>query len=588
MGTTLCERCAELVEYLIAHVRRVSREIVEKIKECIQAIDHCCCMKRKRNGTTPRTFYKPLVQEHERLAAQELLQYLGSGSEFVLLGNECLHALNILAVSENHELQKSASVYLLHLSQHLPAALPSEFLEPYPALLWSCDLEVQRTTSLSLVNLLVEHNVNKELAVQMGMLEPILDLLESGDSTVQCNSCACVAMLATSDANREAIMAADGVLRILVLAKSYDPRIQRNAIGALLNLTRSEKVVGALCQEGALPVLALLLQSEDFEVQFYSCSALRNVAAMQKHHTRMLGIGDHFLLKSLLSLLSSPVEKISCQACLCLRNLSTNTRTQEELMALGCVSPLVILLRSPAVEKSESAITLLSALSQHPPNRDRLVEEGLVHAVDKLLLHSSSNNILSLGSITVANLSTTPTGQQAMMDSQCVFRLLEALAPTSTREEAQLCVASCLHHLTCLEMLKTHIAEKMTTEHISHLVRYASQAENPELSFHAASIIGELGINVAPLLSPHSDAVLEYLQQFLKNQEVRFQQLAIATLSTLKNDGCFAAAVSGSAVQEQQLCKVQAQTERTSDLLSMFPPPSPSRTEQPLPAQNLD
>ncbi|KAG5857274.1 hypothetical protein ANANG_G00017680 [Anguilla anguilla] len=587
MGTALCERCAQLVEDLSAYVRRLSREIVEKIKECIQAIAQCCCMRRKGKGTIPRTSYKPLVQEHERLAAQELVQHLGSGSESVLLGNDCLQALNTLAVSENNELQQSAAVYLLHLSEHLPTALPSEFLEPYPALLRSCDVEVQRTTSLSLVNLLVDHNVNKELIVEMGTMEPILDLLESGDLTVQCNSCACVAMLATSDANREAIMSGDGVLRILVLAKSYDPRIQRNAVGALLNLTRSERVVGALCQEGVLPVLALLLQSADVEVQFYSCSALRNVAAVQEHHSSMLGIGDRFLLKSLLSLLSSPVEKNSCQACLCLRNFSENVQTQEELMALGCVPPLTTMLRSPAVGKSESAITLLSALSQHPPNRDGLVEEGLVQAVDELLLlHSSRTTVLSLGAVTVANLSTTPTGQQAVMDSHCVSRLLTALDPTSATEGARICIASCLHHLTCLELLKPHIAEKMTAEHISHLVRYASQEEIPELSFHAACIIGELGMNVAPLLRPHCDAVLGYLLQFLKSPEVRFQQLAIATLSTLKNDECFAAAVSGSAVQEQ-LCRVRAQTEKTSKLLSMVSPTSPS-TDQPPSAQSLD
>ncbi|KAJ8288609.1 hypothetical protein COCON_G00012680 [Conger conger] len=311
------------------------------------------------------------------------------------------------------------------------------------------------------------------------------------------------------------------------------------------------------------------------------------MAALQEHHLRMLGIGEHFLLKSLLSLLSSPVEKNFCQTCLCLKNLSVNVQTQEELMALGCISLLIAVLHSPAVGKSESAITLLSALSQHPPNRDGMVEQGLVQAVDKLLLlHSSSSTIVSHGAITITNLSSTPTGQQAVMDSQCLTRLLKALDLTSTTEDARLCVVSCLHHLTCLVSLKPHIAEQMTAEHISHLVTYASQAENLELSFHAASVIGELGMTVAPLLSPHSDAVLGYLLRFLKNQEVRFQQLGIATLSTLKNDGCFAAAVSGNAVQEQ-LCMVRTQTERTSELLSMVSPTSPSSEQAPS-AQSLD
>ncbi|KAJ8399447.1 hypothetical protein AAFF_G00411590 [Aldrovandia affinis] len=530
MGTGLCDRCAQLVEDFVTYVQRVSSNLVEKIKECVKAIAHCCCLRKKT--TAPRTFVQPLVQEHERRAARELLQHLDAGGESGLLGRQCLNSLNTLAESENHELQQSASVYLLHLSQQLAIPLPSAFLDPYPALLRSSDLEVQRTASLSLVNLLVEHNVNKELVVEMGMLEPILDMLESGDPTLQCNSCACVAMLANSATNREAITSADGVLRILVLAKSYDPRVQKNAVGALLNLTRSERILGALCSEGALPVLALLLQSADSEVQYYSCCALRNVAAVLEYHPRMLGIGDRFLLKSLLSLLSSPVEKNSCQACLCLRNLAVNVRTQEELMALDCVSPLTSLLRSPALGKSESAITLLSALSQHPPNRDKLVEEGLIRAVGELLLlHGSSTTVLSHGAMTIANLSDTATGQQAVMDSDCVPKLLEALATDSITEEAQLCVASCLHHLTSLESLRPHIAEKMTADHVYHLASFATQAENPELSFHVTLIIGELEMN----------------------------------------GGCFAAAVSGSAVQ-QQLHGSREQTECTSELLTMVQP----------------
>lgn len=38
----------------------------------------------------------------------------------------------------------------------------------------------------------------KELSIEMGMLVPILELLQSGDITAQCHSCACVTMLAAS------------------------------------------------------------------------------------------------------------------------------------------------------------------------------------------------------------------------------------------------------------------------------------------------------------------------------------------------------------------------------------------------------
>lgn len=65
-----------------------------------------------------------------------------------------------------------------------------------------------------------------------------------------------------------------------------------------------------LCQAGAIPVLVLLLQSSDSEVQFYSCTALCNIAAIREHHPKLLSIGGHYLLKSLLTLMSSSVQKV--------------------------------------------------------------------------------------------------------------------------------------------------------------------------------------------------------------------------------------------------------------------------------------
>lgn len=66
-----------------------------------------------------------------------------------------------------------------------------------------------------------------------------------------------------------------------------------------------------MCEAGAIPVLLPLLQSADSEVQFYSCSALTNVAAFREHRSKLMGIGGRFLLKSLLTLMSSSVERVS-------------------------------------------------------------------------------------------------------------------------------------------------------------------------------------------------------------------------------------------------------------------------------------
>ncbi|KAI9546138.1 hypothetical protein NQZ68_029373 [Dissostichus eleginoides] len=73
---------------------------------------------------------------------------------------------------------------------------------------------------------------------------------------------------------------------------------------------------------GGFPVLVLLLQGSDSEVQFYSCSALCNISSAQELHPKMLSIGSHFLLKSLLTFASSSVQKNSMQACRCLQTLT--------------------------------------------------------------------------------------------------------------------------------------------------------------------------------------------------------------------------------------------------------------------------
>lgn len=45
-------------------------------------------------------------------------------------------------------------------------------------------------------------------------------------------------------------------------------------------------------------------------LQYYSCAALSNVAANAQHHEAMLRPGNRFLLRTLISLLSSSVDKV--------------------------------------------------------------------------------------------------------------------------------------------------------------------------------------------------------------------------------------------------------------------------------------
>ncbi|XP_025976359.1 uncharacterized protein LOC112995530 isoform X3 [Dromaius novaehollandiae] len=519
----LCGRCLQLLRDFAAVVQRTSAELLHGIKECLILISNCSCL--KQSSSTGRRLYKPILQPHERVTAQEFLQHIETGFEMSPLGKDPLEALRTLAFSENPGLQQSAALYYLHMSQHMNVPLPVEHLEPFYALLRSADLEVQQMSSLSLVNFLLEGNIDKELVVQMGLLEPILELLESGDPTVQCNSCACTMTLAISESNREAIGAAQGVTPLLALANSYDPRVQQNAVGAILNLTQSEKIQQVLCKEGALPILTLLLESPDSEVQYYSCTALSNVAANAQHHPAMLRTGNRFLLRALVSLLSSSVDKVSSQACVCLRNLATSVDTQVEIVAHNVLPKLLSLLASGNKDVRRAAIALLWILSQHPRN-------------------------------------------QRIVESPCVEGLLQTMLSTDVQEDSLHYVTSCLAELAKQEGATLHMVQWIDEPLTKCLVRLAGQLEHTEPSFQAASIIQHMlgHEKMMLLLKCHVKETQAYLKNFLTHQEIRFQQLGISTFCRLQEDPEFSLAFRKSQMTKL-LEQVRQQTEETQELL---------------------
>ncbi|XP_073340594.1 uncharacterized protein [Pagrus major] len=556
MASGFCEDCSRLLKEFAAYLRKVCREFGQKVRDVFRELCQCTCFR--------------ITPERSFLTEDSTSLHLLCDAE-ALLNQESLQVLNRLSTSENIDLQMTAAMYYLHLSHNLESSLPDAFMEPIMALLLSTDLHVQKTISLSLVNLLVKNNVCKELVIEMGVLVPILELFQSGDASAQCHSCACVILLASSESNREAVMV-DGIIPLLALAKSYDPQVQQNATWALLHLTQSDWSTRILCQAGAIPVLVLLLQSSDSEVQFYSCAALCSIAAIQEHHPKLLSIGGHFLLKSLLTLMSSSVQKNSTQACRCLQTLSKNVLIQDQLMELDCVSPLKALLKTSS---PESAIALLSALSAHPPNNDVLASEGLLDEIGQLLHHHRSSPVIITHSCKIiTDLCSSCVGQQAVMESLCLSGLLWVLLSPALSDDTLLHVTSHLDHLMTWDELRSKLSVTITSEQVSRLVKLSGQIQTPQLSYNSAAIISKLEINddKVQLLRPHYITMLDYLLVYLKQKDVKFQQLGIVTIFNLKKDGDFSSLLANSEL-EVQLRKVHAQTEETRRLLQMIQPP---------------
>ncbi|KAM3932654.1 uncharacterized protein RB166_005664 [Leptodactylus fuscus] len=562
----LCERCAQLLQDFVNCVRRLSAAIMEHLKECLSALSECCCLNRRRSRV--RQLYEPVLLSHERKAAQEFLKHMETGIHKSLVGKESLHAMTVLAFSEVADFQESAAMYYVFLNQNLHTQLPPEFLEPYHPLLQSSDTVVQQVASSSLLHFLLEGNVSKELIVQVGLLEDILEMMESGDPVVQYNSCSCIMTLAISESNREAIRNARGIVPLLALAKSYEPRVQQSAVGAILNLTRSEKIRGILCQEGALPVLTLLLQSADSEIQYYSCASLSNIAANQEHHKAMLAIGDKFLLRMLVSLMSSSVQKVSSQACLCLNNMASSAEVRVDLLHMDIMPLVLFLLNSSNKEVRQASITLLCTMSHSPGNLDALLCEELLQHLAMLMRMDRANPVVVIhATCTIQNLSR-PETIEIIVGSQCFEELLRSLLDPNKEEESLQYVATCLAELAKSDFTRKQLIKRKDEALMRCLVRLAARLEHRELSFQAATIIKYLSHTgrIAVDLKPFMKDVQAYLMNFLSHPELRFQQMGIATLRSLCEDPEFSEAITHGRLKEQ-LEQVRQQTEETQALL---------------------
>ncbi|XP_033981697.1 vacuolar protein 8-like, partial [Trematomus bernacchii] len=355
----------------------------------------------------------------------------------------------------------------------------------------------------------------------------------------------------------------------LVLCSSLSPDWSRRLLG----------------DAGGFPVLVLLLQGSDSEVQFYSCSALCNISSARELHPKLLSIGSHFLLKSLLTLASSSVQNNSMQACRCLHTLSQNDLILEQLIDLDCLLPLQSLLKTSSAVWRESAVTLLSALTSHTPNKDILVSEGLLEEVGQLLLHPTCSSVIITHSCRIiTDLSSCSEGQQAVMEARCLSGLLGALLSPSLTDDTLMHLTSCLQNLMTQHPLKSELSVMITSEHVSRLVKLSGQTQNPQLSYNSAAVISRLEMTgeTVQLLKPHYVTMLEYLSVFLKNKDLKFQQLGIVTISNLKTDGDFSSLLSGGEV-EDQLRTVHDQTEETRRLLQTIQPLSPSPVHPLLP-----
>ncbi|KXN69975.1 ARM repeat-containing protein [Conidiobolus coronatus NRRL 28638] len=485
-----------------------------------------CCGGSQR----PRTgIYEPLLQENEREAVTDLLQYLENRNEVNFFEGEPLRALSTLAFSDNVDLQRSAALAFAEITEKEVREVDRPTLEPVMFLLQSHDVEVQRAASAALGNLAVNTN-NKVLIVQMGGLEALIRQMLSPYVEVQCNAVGCITNLATHDSNKSKIAKSGALIPLIRLARSKDMRVQRNATGALLNMTHSDENRQQLVNAGAIPVLISLLNSTDTDVQYYCTTALSNIA-VDAENRKKLAQSDSHLINCLISLMESTSLKVQCQAALALRNLASDEKYQLEIVRANGLPSLLRLLQSSFLPLILSSVACIRNISIHPLNESPIIDAGFLNPLISLLAYQENEEIQCHAISTLRNLAaSSERNKKEIVEAGAVDRIRDLILDLSYVVQSEMTAA------IAVLALSDDLKPKLLKLGVLNFLIPLTHSKSVEVQGNSAAAIGNLSSKVkdySPFLQvwdkPHG-GLSGYLISFLESVEPTFQHIAIWTV----------------------------------------------------------
>ncbi|KAG0235430.1 Vacuolar protein 8 [Actinomortierella wolfii] len=483
-----------------------------------------CCADRNRNR-----LYEPLLQENEREAVADLLQYLENRTETNFFEGDPLRALSTLSFSDNVDLQRSAALAFAEITEKDNRMVDRDTLEPILFLLQSHDVEVQRAASAALGNLAVTPE-NKLLIVKLGGLEPLIRQMLSPNVEVQCNAVGCITNLATHDENKTKIAKSGALVPLTRLARSKDMRVQRNATGALLNMTHSDDNRQQLVNAGAIPVLVSLLNSPDTDVQYYCTTALSNIA-VDAANRKKLAQTEPKLVNALIGLMESSSLKVECQAALALRNLASDEKYQLEIVRSRGLTPLLRLLQSSFLPLILSSVACIRNISIHPLNESPIIDAGFLDPLIELLAYDENEEIQCHAISTLRNLAaSSERNKKAIVEAGAVERVCQLVlsVPLSVQSEMTACVAV----LALSDELKPRLLQLGCLDVLIPL----TESPSVEVQGNSAAAIGNLSSkveNYQPFIKvwdTPAGGLHGYLSRFLESVDTTFQHIAIWTI----------------------------------------------------------
>ncbi|KAK6167613.1 hypothetical protein SNE40_021596 [Patella caerulea] len=518
-------------------------EVLHRILQYCLCVFTCGCYPGPQTGNGLNgDDYDSMLLDNEKQAVENLLSYLETeSSQETILNEEHIRALSILTFSDNEELQRSAALCYTEIANRLHKPLTHRQTAPLVELLSSSDIQVQKISTLAMSNFILNGpEENKDVLVHCGALSPLIQLLYSRNTEVQCNTCGCLTSLATTDSTKQTIATENGINPLLRLLNSNDVRVQRNAAGAILNLTHLQSNRNELVDKGALPILILLLSSSDEEIQYYSSAALSNIAVNDIHRIMMVAIGNHDVIRDLIKLLLSKKEKVKCQACYALRNLASDGDNQIWIVRFGVLEPLHKVIRNSKKETLGAAVGCLRNLSILKANEPAIVEQGFLPDLCNILKSGTNSESQKHAAGILRNL-VVGDHLQAVIDNNCLDALTLCLIDMDTKTSVLSEVTAVLAVMADENIIKKKLLVLHEGQVFYRLVSLASLSNSSDVQYNSAGIIGQLCLKFVPddLKEANKLGIVLYIDKFLKSKDENFVHIGLWTLGQLLKDVVF-------------------------------------------------
>mmetsp|Transcript_64599 Transcript_64599/g.154143 ORF Transcript_64599/g.154143 Transcript_64599/m.154143 type:complete len:433 (+) Transcript_64599:279-1577(+) len=241
------------------------------------------------------------------------------------------------------------------------------------SLLASPSFEVQRCAVVAIANLALVDEIQGQLS-EAGAIPLLVALAVVVEADMQLQVARALANVAFCHEENEAQIVYAGALTPLLsmLADCADTETRVEAVAALANLARSAIAQRRIVEEGGLgPLVSAIQEYPDEEIVKQVLRCLANLLLLPANTG---AVRDAPVIETLLAVIrredaSSDAQRLSGMA---LANLAESKEMQGHMVAVGCLGPIDLLLRSGNEDMELQAARCLASLASHEENKPEI------------------------------------------------------------------------------------------------------------------------------------------------------------------------------------------------------------------------